>query len=144
MPCTCSTPATAEALANRRARAVMCHACQHGQSLVQCSLSGKPLLEHANGCDCPQGKMPDKDGNVRWVGLTWIGVPMPVRQYVAGQSPTGRATIDLPGCGCLQSLRKIFPKSMTGFFRWGSAAILVPLLSHWLERSSLDSEIVGP
>lgn len=48
---------------------------------------------------------PDGSGLVRWLGVLWRGVPMPLRIWLAYRH--GFAPDVWPGCGCLDALKSL-------------------------------------
>lgn len=101
MSCGCGSSIPA-----RQAVAAMCHLCpyaEHGPSAwrdgsVACTIDGKPV---AGRTACPRGVW--SGGLVRWLGVKWRGVPMPIRWVM-------RAVYRVPlrkwvGCGCLDWIK---------------------------------------
>lgn len=88
-----------------RTRAGMCQTCPRARytargSAVLCLVDGKPVVSRCHAGGCPIGRHPDERGRVRWMGLLWRGVPWPVRLKLP-------AHIRLPGCGCVDSLKRL-------------------------------------
>ncbi len=63
--------------------------------------------------DQPQFRfMPDEHGYIRWLRITWVGVPKPIRWIYASSFLRGflglpEITGELWGCGCIKTLRDI-------------------------------------
>lgn len=98
-------------LADMRVPAAMCHLCpyaEHGPSAwvdgaVACTVDGKPV---AGRQACPRGVW--SGGLIRWLGVKWRGVPMPIRWVM-------RAVYRVPlrkwvGCGCLDGVKRVYEK----------------------------------
>ena len=140
MPCSsCSQAASTDLAQRQRERAVICHACPWGQSGEVCDRAGTSLVQVTAGLlACPVGKHPLPSGEVKWLGLLWKGVPMPVRQYAQLQAKRlGKPFSPLPGCGCLVVLRKVLGGPWEGLFRrlsWGIVGALVVWL--WLKKAT--------
>jgi hypothetical protein len=90
-----------------QAVAAMCHVCpwaEHGPSAwrdgaVACTIDGKPMRGRTT---CPRGVW--SGGLIRWLGVKWRGVPMPIRWIM-------RAVYRIPlrkwvGCGCLDRVKR--------------------------------------
>jgi len=88
--------------------AAMCASCAHA-GIVMCTLDGKALTTHARSLDCPKGRHP-VNGFVRWLWVEWIGVPYPIRWWLARK---GKVTdiSKLPGCGCIRFLKDLWTKT---------------------------------
>lgn len=105
MTCGCTSkaaPLTHERLAER---ATLCLACPERHAMTTCSLNGRPLSENVKRGVCPDGRFPDKDGVVGWLGVRWYGVPAPIR-WVWNVIRLGKMK-KLPGCGCIKFLRDL-------------------------------------
>lgn len=97
-----------EARAANRARAIICQTCIYAErsdatrfGLAVVSCRGLPIAEYITGLRaCPEGKHPDRDGVVFWLGLRWFGVPGPLRLAV---KPWLSGSV--PGCGCVRILK---------------------------------------
>lgn len=88
----------------------MCRACPSGrQQGAWCAgWRGAPAMATKERIDrgmCPRGRAPDKRGRVRWMGLVWFGVPMPIRLWLMARAviPHLKHTA---GCGCLVWLKR--------------------------------------
>ena len=86
-------------------RASMCAACPHRRGEL-CRPAGTEAVTLLVGGECPRGRWPDKRGVVRWLGVEWYGVPMPLRWWLM---LTGRSrAMDpeaWPMCGCMVRLK---------------------------------------
>ena len=91
----------------RRTRAAMCHVCPESVSgytadgargAVACTVGGS-----WREARCPLGMFPDRRGRVRWLGIRWRGVPMPLRVLVYMSRPGTRR---LWGCGCVDAIKR--------------------------------------
>ena len=89
-------------------RVVVCANCKHC-TLSNCAKSMMPLESHIQGRPCPLGKHPDANGWIRWLGVRWIGLPMPVRWWLSLVN-WNRFYIDTPGCGCALWLKRLWIK----------------------------------
>ena len=96
----------------KRTRAVMCQTCFHGERSViglasRCRVDGADLeMSHADlACLCPKGHWPDHNDDLRWMGLRWRGVPVPLRVLVEDQ-----VTGPLHGCGCIDRLKRLWER----------------------------------
>jgi len=88
-------------------RFAMCAACPRlSVAGTACTLDGKDVTEHARQGRCDGGFYPDRRGHIRWAGLVWIGVPMPIRWYLWVRFGTN--TAELPGCGCVRWLKAVW------------------------------------
>jgi len=91
-------------------RAAMCAACSRsvrttdaGGELWSCTVSGRPLADHiVRRARCPLGRHPScKTGVLRWLGVRWYGVPMPVRLALWACHARHPRPSRFTGCGCL-------------------------------------------
>lgn len=86
-----------------RVRGNICALCPDAVGVwpkVQCSVSGVAVFAIQLGArPCPAGLHPARWDRVRWLRLTWIGVPIPMRVLVWIRRRAPRAP--QPGCGCL-------------------------------------------
>lgn len=95
-------------------RAVMCWACPEvhggpwggkrvcpdGETVrVKISIGGK---------GCPRDNHPDPHGVVRWLGLRFYGVPMPVRLAAWWFHGSHRRPGFWPGCGCAKWFKDLW------------------------------------
>lgn len=85
-------------------RAAMCATCRparrlglDGEDFPTLCVNGAPLLAMIGGesATCPRGRWPDEAGNVRWLGLVWMGAPFWLRYWIRH-----KLSRPLPGCGC--------------------------------------------
>lgn len=93
---------------DRRKTAIgICRACrrsdfdaddQRQAAAIQCTVDGMTIGKRLqDDASCPLGRWPDADGLVRWLGMRWHGVPMPVRLVLAVRL--------YPGCGCIVPMK---------------------------------------
>ena len=54
---------------------------------------------------CPIGRHPDREGIVRWLGVRWYGVPMPIRVRLMIFARQHRSPRYYDGCGCVVRLK---------------------------------------
>lgn len=93
-------------------RMAICRACPHNMENRFCNKAEQPLLHIVTGTlkiDCPLGKHPDKDGKVKYIGLTFNGVPDPIRRLVDREAETKNAKSWVrffKGCGCLSAIKE--------------------------------------
>ena len=100
----CCQPISLPVTGTRWARSLMCGACPRREG-TRCGVSSQETLTHRLAGHCPRGRFPDAAGRIRWAGVTWSGVPMPLRLW--WMLRTGRA-VDVgewPGCGCVRPLK---------------------------------------
>ncbi len=106
-----------------RTAAAMCFACR-ARDGETCRDSGKPCTEMVKGV-CPRGRHPNPAGVVRWVGVTWHGVPAPIRWGLVYRH--GEPRKPLAGCGCVAALKRFWVDDGAGdgepSGRWDLAAI---------------------
>lgn len=94
----------------RAQRAGMCAVCPkrwEREGVIQCTLDGKPCVEHVKRGKCPAGRYPDKEGRVRWLGVLWVGMPKPLRwrfRWLYGRSPR------VDACGCVWVLARAWER----------------------------------
>lgn len=87
-------------------RVVICANCNHHTPNI-CSVSMHPLESHINGRTCPLRKHPDANGWIRWCGIRWIGLPLPVRLWLSLRF-WDALYMDTPGCGCILWLKRLW------------------------------------
>lgn len=86
-----------------QSRAAMCVACPHrdgngcGIGYIACT------VQIAEG-RCPAKRFPNGKMLVRWLGVNWRGVPMPLRWKLAWMLRKNPMRKKLPGCGCIDRL----------------------------------------
>lgn len=95
--------------------AAMCDHCLAARKdadgwAVACTVSGRPLTDHAYaGLPCPRGHHPDARGRLRWMGVTWWGIPFPLRWWrwaTRWNELEPRDVLErMPGCGCIVALK---------------------------------------
>lgn len=95
-------------MSQQATQAVMCELCRKAErdeegDAVGCTVNGLPIvcIVSRPGA-CPRGRGPDERGRVRWMGLTWRGVPEPLRWrwwFRIGRDAS------CGGCGCVISWR---------------------------------------
>lgn len=98
-----------------RERAALCQFCPHAdhgegfwtQGAVECTISGRAILEHVTGAPCPRGYHPDSRGITRWLGVRWYGVPYPIRVLLWAFGASHRRPGAWGRCGCLVWLKSI-------------------------------------
>ena len=97
----------------RLTRISLCRACsgcskQWGTAAqtrkATCTINGAKITDAARTPEaaCPRDRWPDADGVVRWMGLRWHGVPLPVRLLLAAKL--------YPGCGCSVRVKELFER----------------------------------
>jgi hypothetical protein len=123
MSCGCRATPTIDRAADERARAAMCHICEHARrdpfrpweiGAVECRISGEPTLWHIRTPQptCPKGRHAPL---VRWLGVVWYGVPYPIRLALRR-----RLKGMLPGCGCIKVIKDWTNKEIA---IWNSALV---------------------
>jgi hypothetical protein len=136
-------------------RAAICDACPHvvyvderpttlpyKQRAAVCGINRKPIVACVTIAGCPIGAFPDpqtqivmwprwagKDGKLACKGIAWIGLPFPLRLWVAIRTGLVR---DWPGCGCVRFLKERIPLA-GGLVRVASGATLAAVVkcSRW-------------
>lgn len=113
MTCSSCINARPDASQIKRARAIMCHWCLWAEhdtgpwdgTAVSCTISGRPVDVHISSCrpSCPKNLHPDGDGLVRYLWITWYGVPAFLR-WMLGKRLTG----PVPGCGCMRWAKNLW------------------------------------
>lgn len=97
--------AVRENVAERQARSAMCATCPRRlRGGLVCGVSKRPTEEHRVGGACPLGRYPDERGVIRWRGVQWLGVPMPVRLWLVLRGKLSRPEA-MAGCGCVRALK---------------------------------------
>lgn len=111
--------AGARGFSDYAARAIICNACPFHKNGWRCSIADRPTADmRARQIDCPLKMFPDKENNVKIVGLSFNGVPMPLRQINEreaarqnkkreGKKPLKPASRILKGCGCVSSVKAL-------------------------------------
>ena len=128
------------------ARAAICDACPHviyvderpttlpyKQRAAVCGINRKPIVFSVTVAGCPIGSFPDPQTQVvmwpRWAGangklackgVAWIGLPFPLRLWVAVRTGLVR---DWPGCGCNRFLKQAAPWASDAV-SWASTRLL--------------------
>lgn len=128
------------------ARAAICDACPHviyvderpttmayKQRAALCGINRHPVLINVTKAGCPIGAFPDPQTQVvmwpRWVGangklackgVAWIGLPFPLRLWVAVRTGLVR---EWPGCGCNRFLKQAAPWASDAV-AWASTRLL--------------------
>lgn len=101
----CNCPGRRGLTDEMRTNAAMCLACPARDGEV-CGVTGQPVALHVATSNCAWGggsRFVDGSGRVRWLGLNWLGVPMPLRWKVTRAAVAlGVRVPRLPGCGCLE------------------------------------------
>jgi len=109
----CGCTGTNSACSRKAAKAAMCETClfgtggqtRYGPGVVACSIDGKPISV-AMTRPCPRGRHPDADGVIRWAGVRWQGVPMPLRVVLRLWHPRHPRLRRWDGCGCVVILKR--------------------------------------
>ena len=91
-----------------QATAAMCSACSRRKG-VDCDVTGIPTQWHRVSGDCPRKRFPDKAGIVKWMGVKWMGVPMPIRLWLVLLGKVERPD-DFTGCGCLVAAKGLLAR----------------------------------
>jgi hypothetical protein len=114
------------------ARAAMCDTCPRVARAkgvdgiargVRCTVHGGDVasLVMRQIATCPRGRWPDEAGVVRWLGVRWLGVPMPLRHRL--EQRYGRA-VRLSACGCVAGLKRFWIEEAEGMGRWDIAGMV--------------------
>lgn len=92
-----------------KTKAAMCQTCPFASrgangGAIGCSLDNKPLANiignpHAS---CPEGRFAAGTNMTQWVGLTFAGVPEPLRWSLTWQK---KRNVELDGCGCIMAVK---------------------------------------
>ena len=100
-------------------RALVCAACPERIGFTSCTLSRKTLAQIITKDECPLGRFPDAQGRTEWIGVSWIGVPAPIRW--AASTWLGRKILGLPfrpanvpGCGCIAAWKRWWTRAASG------------------------------
>lgn len=112
-------------------RAVMCWACTHARdadrragmiALVARVRRGSgrwcaggdgaatPIVDRLARGDCPRARFAPVGRGTRWMGVAWIGVPMPLRWLARA---AGRHKVEADawyGCGCIESAKNLWDR----------------------------------
>lgn len=121
-------------------KTAMCETCpagtlgpsRYGRGVVACSIDGKPIAKAITRA-CPRGRHPDAEGIVRWAGIRWFGVPMPLRVKLRLWHPRHPRLRRWDGCGCVVILKRgtetfgLFVRMMT-----------LPSTARWNTEQSLQ------
>lgn len=91
----------------------MCETCsscslagtRYGRGGVACTIDGVPA-SRALSRPCPRGRHPDRQNVVRWMGVRWYGVPMPLRIWLRIAHPRHPRIFRWDGCGCVVVLKR--------------------------------------
>lgn len=91
----------------QRQRQAMCYGCEHAEreSLTVLSCEGLPIAHRVVGGMCPLNRFPDRENIVRWLGVRWYGVPMPIRLWAWATHPKHPRPGTFSGCGCVKVLK---------------------------------------
>lgn len=114
------------------ARAAMCDTCPRVARAkgvdgiargVRCTVNGADVgsLVMRPSATCPRGRWPDATGVVRWLGVRWSGVPMPLRHRL--EQRYGRA-VRLSACGCVAGLKRFWIEEQEGLGRWDVGGVV--------------------
>lgn len=85
----------------------MCQTCPKSDKglnggAVSCTINGKSFSDIVTASICPVGRFEQGTNATHWMGLTWSGVPEPLRWLLTHAK--GR-NVDLDGCGCITALK---------------------------------------
>lgn len=99
-----------------RDHAAMCEICPYAQrgegismarTAVWCRIAQDPVLVRITLEQCPARTFAE-DGIVRWLGIEWYGVPMPVRWWLRLTHPKRPKIRGFSGCGCVKVLKDLW------------------------------------
>lgn len=120
MTCTGCQPMTGDEFAALRVRLCMCRFCA-GAKADRCPRDGEAIGAKLVPVtySCPRRRHPDADGIVRWLGVRWYGVPMPLRAlawllHARGTRPLREYVRTYAGCGCVKVLRDFWDRIARG------------------------------
>ena len=135
------TESPCRAVKRVRANAAMCLACEHTERTcgdewrkgAKLCIDGKPAAEHAAAGSCPIGRhMDPKTRRIRWMGVSWRGVPLPVRLYARLMHPKHPKPKTFGDCGCIDKFKsaweRLHPEIRTVLFGWCLFAAVMVLL----------------
>lgn len=118
MSCGCGGKGASSPPERARDHAAMCEVCPHARrgpsltlrsSAVWCDAApgrGQPVMVRVTIEDCPVGTF-DRGPLVRWLGVMWYGVPMPVRLWLRLTHPKRPRVGSFGGCGCIKRLKDL-------------------------------------
>lgn len=90
-----------------RERIILRAACCKARCIAsdRCPVSGVELIPLAidPAAKCPADRWPNPRGRVTWMGVRWIGLPLPLLPVLWAM--LGRIPKALPGCGCILWLK---------------------------------------
>lgn len=110
-------------------RSVMCWVCPHARGADRkvgpvawatrvarksgrwCSGTGwagedVPIVDRIAGGQCPRARFTPRERTTRWLGVAWIGVPMPLRWLARVMGRHAVRADAWWGCGCVKALRE--------------------------------------
>lgn len=104
--CGCSV-VTKKRLPDTKTVAAMCQTCPNADrgingGAVGCKVSHKSIMEIVDNPSCPINRFSAGTNATQYVGLTWNGVPEPLRFVLTHAK--GR-NVELDGCGCITALK---------------------------------------
>lgn len=104
--CGCSV-VTKKHLPDTKTVAAMCQTCPNADrgingGAVGCKINHKSIMEIVAKPSCPINRFSDGTNATQYVGLTWNGVPEPLRWRITHAK--GR-NVDLDGCGCVEAIK---------------------------------------
>lgn len=70
--------------------------------------NAKPRKEKEGGCGGGCGKGKNGTGAIRWLGVRWAGIPMPVRYLRRWFTKDAPAIDSYDGCGCIIKLKVVW------------------------------------
>ena len=90
-------------------KAAMCQTCPHAArgkngGAISCNLDKKNIVDIVQSVtiSCPIGRFAAGANSTSWAGLTWSGVPEPLRWLVTHAK---RRNVVLDGCGCIEAVK---------------------------------------
>lgn len=114
MTCNCqpSTPTCHD-----RLRIAACVLCPHADTahspysvgVIGCTLNGQSIVQRMHGASCPLDRI-DANGNVRWLGVLWYGLPMLHRLWLWAFHPSHPKPSTWDGCGCIKVLKDLYER----------------------------------
>lgn len=97
---------------------MVCLACA-GPGASRCPLDGSLIAARVLAGSCPAGLHAIRNARVRrWLGLRWDGAPAPWRVWLYWRHGLDwDGVMDLPGCGCLIALKRLWRCFRAGYLR---------------------------
>lgn len=95
--------------------AAVCATCLMGERdnkiTVGCTIEGRGIKDYVQGGrPCPLGKHSAKSPIVRWLGMAWMGVPMPIRLWLMVVHTRHPRPDSFTSCGCNLRLKTLWDK----------------------------------